>query len=156
MHKFQNEPKLWFSSLFLSWHMNRLLVNNTLFTLFLENSTPEMKWVLVTRPVILQRTTSRRRSSPPSTKDVFPAKQETAHDVTFPHEKGVMDDKATKAEQEECKTGGIGSNGGTYTKKEGKKVRRSITQSKGQSSRGSVVTDIGDEDLPSVRKLRCN
>ena len=67
-----------------------------------------------------------------------------------------MDDKATKAEQEECKTGGIGSNGGTYTKKEGKKVRRSITQSKGQSSRGSVVTDIDDEDLPSVRKLRCS
>ena len=68
-----------------------------------------------------------------------------------------MDDKATKAEQEECKTGGSnGGGGGTYTKKEGKKVRRSITQSKGQSSRGSVVTDIDDEDLPSVRKLRCS
>ena len=68
-----------------------------------------------------------------------------------------MDDKITKAEQEECKTGGTGSNGGgggTYTKKEGKKVRRSITQSKQSSSRGSVVTDIDDEDLPSVRKLR--
>ena len=137
-------------------NLDCVFLNNTLFTLFLENSTPEMKWVLVTRPVILQRTTSRRRSSPPSTKDVFPAKQETANDVTIPQEKAVMDDKATKAEQEECKTGGIGSNGGTYTKKEGKKVRRSITQSKGQSSRGSVVTDIGDEDLPSVRKLRCN
>ena len=66
-----------------------------------------------------------------------------------------MDDKATKAEQEECKTGSNGGGGGTYTKKEGKKVRRSITQSK-QSSRGSVVTDIDDEDLPSVRKLRCS
>ena len=67
-----------------------------------------------------------------------------------------MDDKGTKAEQEECKTGSNGGGGGTYTKKEGKKVRRSITQSKGQSSRGSVVTDIDDEDLPSVRKLRCS
>ena len=87
----------------------------------LEKSTPEMKWVIVTRPVILQRTTSRRRSSPPSTKDVFPAKQETANDdVTFPQEKGVMDDKGTKAEQEECKNGSNGGGGGTYTKKEGK------------------------------------
>ena len=67
------------------------------------------------------------------------------------------EERQVEAEQEECKTGGSnGGGGGTYTKKEGKKVRRSITQSKGQSSRGSVVTDIDDEDLPSVRKLRCS